>query len=201
MRSICFCLLLLYVGIYSSACKMLESDKNTYTTDRLTLVDDFADRGIASVAILPVVAEDSMDLKGKKDFREICYNLFLKKNYAPVSLTFTDRTLQDMGRFHTPLCLNNDWNTDPFKGNLSCYCDAVVFVSIERYLESGQPEQSGIIIWGKIGIFDADSMEVLYEYYTRHTLHPTDPGGGRDLFIHKALEEFAQLILGPLPAK
>lgn len=201
MRFLLLCLALIVAGVCFSGCEALQSDKNSYSTDRRFLVKDFPDRGVAGIAILPVVAEDSMDLQCKNDLREICYNVFLKKNYAPVSLTFTDRTLRDLGRLHTPLCLNKKWNTEPFQENFSTYCDALVMVSVERYLDSGQPDQSGIIIWGKIGVFDATTMELLYENYTRQTLHPTDPGGGRELFIHKALEEYAQLILGPLPTK
>ena len=84
---------------------------------------------------------------------------------------------------------------------VSTYCDAVVLVSIERYLESGQPDRFGIDIWGKLCLFNAVNMEPLYEHYTRRTLHPTDPGGGRERFIQKALEEYVELLLGSLPRK
>jgi hypothetical protein len=183
------------------ACKMLEPKKGSYSTDRLSLAKDFEQKSPANLVILPVEAADTMDFQNKNSLREICYSKLLKKGYAPLSLSFTDRTLRDLGRYHTPLSEETVWNADPFKAILAEYCDALVLVSIERYLESGQPGRSGIVVWGKVGVFDSSSMELLYEHYTRQTLHPTDPGGGRDRYIQKALEEFTELLLRGLPGK
>jgi hypothetical protein len=183
------------------ACKLPKKAKDSYPSDRLVIRPELKERKPANLAILPVEAVESMDSIGKTKLRKLIYDQFLEKDYAPLSLTFTDRTLRDMGRFHTPISLETQWNTSPFKGAMSCYCDAVAFVSIEHYLESGQPDQHGIDVWGKVALFDAETMELLMENYTRLPLHPTDPGGGRERFIRKALEEFAELLLKPLPRR
>lgn len=183
------------------ACRINKSQPEPYKTDRLTIAEDFKVKTPANIAILPVEGVGSLNATNKGRLRSNAYNIFLEKNYAPLSLSFTDRTLRKIGRNHTPLLTDDGWNTQPFKGALSSYCDAVAFISVERYLESGQPDKKGIQIWGKVGLFDTSSMELLMEYYTRQTLHPTDPGGGRDRFVRKAMEEFAELLLVHLPAK
>lgn len=189
------------VCLLSGGCKLMNSGKDTYTTDRLTIAGDFDERAPANLMVFPVETEESLDFEDKLQLREYVYDLMMKKGYAPLALTFTDRTLRDLGRYHTPLWVDSAWNLDPFKEVLAGYCDALVFITIDRYLESGQPGKSGIIIWGKVAIFDAATMDQLFEHYTRQTLHPTDPGGGRERYIHQALEEFTEILLGSLPPK
>jgi hypothetical protein len=182
------------------SCEMMQG-KGAYTTDRMVLVDGYQDKAPGSVAILPVEAVDSLDFQERGTLRDDVYNLLLKKGYAPLALPFTDRTLRDLGRSHTPLCQDQSWNVEPLKGVMGDYADALVMICVDRYLESGQPGTAGIQIWGKVGVFDSRSGEMLYEHYTRRTLHPTDPGGGRELYIQKAVEEFAQFLLSGLPEK
>jgi len=183
-----------------SACEMLQSPK-PYSSDRMIVAEDYRDRLPGSVAVFPVESVDSLDFQGKDALREDVYNLLLEKGYAPLALTFTDRTLRDLGKFHAPLCPEQKWNIEPLKGVLVDYADALVLISVEHYLESGQPDKSGIQIWGKAGVFDSRTGEMLYEHYTRQTLHPSDPGGGRELYIQKAIGEFAELLLKGLPEK
>jgi len=185
----------------STGCQVFQGGKVSYTTDRMTLSPRFHEHCPANLMILPVEGEDSLDWEGKSLLRDISYEKLMQKGYAPLSQTFVDKTLRDLGRFHTPRCLDQAWNPEPFKEILTPYCDGVVMISIERYLESGQPSRSGIVIWGKAAVFDAQSMELLYENYIRPTLHPTDPGTGRDRYIRKALEEFVDLLFGGLPPK
>ena len=187
--------------LFAAACQTTGKSPGTYDTDSLMKVRDFETRMPANLAIMPVETVDSMDVAGKGTLRKTAYKHLLQKGYAPLSTSFTDRTLRDMGRSHTPLCSGTVWNVEPFKGALSDYCEAVVFIAVERYLESGQTGRHGIDIWGKVGIFDSSTMELLFEHYTRQSLHPTDPGGGRERIIQKAVEEFAGLVLGPLPTR
>lgn len=189
------------VALLTGACTIFDPNRDPYTTDRLTVAKDYAEKAPANVIIFPVETEETIDFQGKQLLREFTYSLLMKKGYAPLALTFTDRTLRDLGRHHTPLLLEGAWNIEPFEEVLSTYCDALVFMTIDRYLESGKPGQSGIVIWGRVAIFDAKNMELLYEHYTRQTLHPTDPGGGRELYIRKALQEYIDLLLGSLPPK
>jgi hypothetical protein len=189
------------LALASIACELVGKNKDPYSTDKITMVKDFSTRAPANLAILPVESVDSMDATGRDRLRDLCYDLFMQKGYAPLSTSFVDKTLREMGKTHTPIARDKVWNTEPFKDLMATYADALVFVSIERYLESGKPDQSGIIVWGKVAIFDSLSMELLFEHFTRQTLHPTDPGGGRELFIRKALEEFTQLLLRPLPER
>lgn len=201
MRSMHVIAALAVLALVSVSCELVGKNTDPYSTDKVTVAKDFTSRAPANLAILPVEAVDSMDTEGCNRLRDLCYDLFMEKGYAPLSKTFVDKTLREMGKTHTPIVLDKVWNTEPFKETMSTYSDALVFVSIERYLESGKPDQSGIIVWGKVAIFDSLSMELLFEHFTRQTLHPTDPGGGRELFIRKALEEFTQLMLRPLPER
>ena len=187
--------------LFAAACQTTGKSPETYDTDSLKITRNFETRMPANVAIFPVESVDSMDSTGKGALRKTAYKILLQKGYAPLSISFTDRTLRDQGRSHTPLCSGTAWNVEPFKGAFSDYCEAVVFVTVERYLESGQTGRQGIDIWGKVGLFDSKTMELLFEHYTRQTLHPTDPGGGRERIIQKAVEEFSGLVFGPLPAR
>lgn len=187
--------------LLNGSCKTTDSRAKTDTTDRFTLCTDFQERAPANLAILPVGGGDVMDAKTCAMFRDSLYDLFLNKGYAPLSPAFTDKSLRDIGLFHTPVRAQSDWNTSPFTDAFTEYCDGLALISVDRYRESGQPDRFGIEIWGRVGIFDARSMDLLFEHYTRQILHPTDPGGGRERFILKALEEFSVLLLGPLPQK
>ncbi|MBU0756294.1 MAG: hypothetical protein KJ645_14225 [Planctomycetes bacterium] len=201
MRIIGLFLVLASICMMFTACNLVKSGKDPYTTDRLVVAGEYEDKSPANLMVFPVETEESLDFEDKLQLREYVYSLLMKKGYAPLALTFTDRTLRDLGRYHTPLWGEDAWNTEPFKEALAEYSDAVVFLTIDRYLESGQPGKSGILIWGKVGIFDTRSMELLFEHYTRQTLHPTDLGGGRERYIHQALKEFTEILLGALPPK
>lgn len=181
------------------ACKSPSKGPEAYKTDRITVSPRFTEVRPACVMILPVEGVDAMDGKSRTVLRRRVYDLLLEKGYAPLSLSFTDRTLRDVGRFHTPLNRGGAWNTEPFKGVFSVYCDALVFIEMERYQETGQADRFGMDMWGTVGLFDARTMEKLFEHYTRRSPHPTDPGGGRERIVRKAVEEFADLCLAPLP--
>jgi hypothetical protein len=187
--------------LIAAGCQTTGKAPETYETDSLKKAADLERRMPANVALLPVEAVEAMDFSEKDTLRKEAYGILLRKGFAPLSIAFTDRTLRDMGRMHTPLCSGTAWNTEPFKGAFADYCDALVLFSVERYQESGQTDRHGIDIWGKVGVFDARTMEMLFEHYTRQSLHPTDPGGGRERIIQKAVREFAQLVLAPLPAR
>ncbi len=190
-----------FLILAATACESISKKTESYKVDHLEISPAFQKKKPANLVILPIDAVKSLDIKGRNTLRKFAYDNFIKKGYAPLSITFTDRTLREIGRHHTPICNGTEWNRDPFMGAFSDYVDAVVLFSIERYQEAGQANRYGIEIWGKVGIFDASSMDLLFEYYTRQSLHPTDPGGGRDRIIQKALEEFSDLIFLKLPAR
>ena len=199
-----FSLILLVLGVCVAGltgCKSPSKSPEAYNTDRLSQVPGFAEKCPACVMILPVEGVESMDGTSRTVLRRRIYDLLLEKGYAPLSLSFTDRTLRDVGRYHTSLYSNGSWNTEPFKGVFGVYCDALVLVNVERYQESGQADRFGMDLWGTVGVFDARTMDRLFEHYTRRSPHPTDPGGGRERIVRKAVEEFAELLLAPLPAR
>lgn len=171
------------------------------STDYLEIAPNYDQKAPANLAILPVHAEKSVNEVNQEALRNLFYDKLMKKDYVSLSIAFTDKVLKDLGIHHTPCVMNKDWNRDAYKNVFTEYCDGVAIFSIEHYKESGQPGRYGIEIWGKAAIFDSKNMNLLFERYLRQTLYPTDPGGGRDKYIKKALEEFAALLLKKLPKK
>ena len=169
------------------------------TTDYRWICKDYSSRAPANVTILPIHGGEGLDGSARDALRNLIYDGVMDKGYAPLSTSFTDRTLREIGLLHTPVVRDGKWNLEPLKDRFTAYCDALAVFTIERYTVSGQPGRFGIEIWGKMGLFDTKTMEPLFEHYTRQRLHPTDAGGGRDRFIRRAHQSYVKQILGRLP--
>jgi hypothetical protein len=161
----------------------------------------FKDKPFSNLAILPVSAVDTVKPEERDMVRKSLYALFLKKDYAPLSPGFTDKTLADLGLSQIPICTQYAWNTSPFKGCFSDYCDALAFVSIERRQASREPGSGKVEVWGKLAIHDSLSMELLYEHYVQCALPTAASRPGMIGGVPEPLEAMAGLLLDPLPGK
>ncbi len=192
------------LALFSGACKTVDSvpepveNSSPDVSDNFEICDGFYKTAPANLMILPIEALDFVDYRERDILRKSVYDNLLEKEYAPLSIAFTNRTLKALDRSHTPLSKDEAWNTEPFTGAFSSYCDAVVFISIKSYIETSRPE---IDIRAKAGLFDSVSMELLFEVSTRRKLHCTDPAVDRQRFMSKAMEDFARLLLQDLPPK
>ena len=166
--------------------------------DHMEISRDYERLAPADVAVLPVYAIKSMDGDKRKTMRRSVYDLFLEKGYAPVAIGYTDDLLYKKGLHDLRLAYRNSWNAEPFKKLF--FCDGVVMISIESFREPGSPDGEGIEIWGKIALFDAETMGLLYENHIRRNLLITDPGS-RQKYLNQAILDFSRELVSYLPDK
>jgi hypothetical protein len=136
------------------------------------------------------------DIRGK--IRQCLYDLMMAKGYAPLSFGYVDGLMRDKGAYDEPLSTRYSWDVEPCRGMF--FCDGIMAVSIESFHEPGRPGDQGIEIWGKVALFDAGTLEVLYEHYIRRTLFVTDPGS-REAYLARAVKDFTRDLLNYLPDK
>jgi len=191
---------LLMVGLcfFPVATGCLNIDKKSPHVDYMDIHQDFAAVAPADIAVVPVEAVRSMDRSDREKIRTDLYDLLMAKGYAPVALEYIDQLLADKGLLKQDAATIRKWKTDTYRDLF--FSDALLMVSIESFSEPGLPDNEGIEIWGKIGLFDSKTMEVLYEHYIRRNLILSDPGS-REKYVAQALRDFSRELLAYLPDK
>jgi|GEM_PF-3576736 len=176
----------------------LQVEKKSPHVDYMDIHENYAKIAPADIAVIPVDAVRSMDRDYRSKIRFDLYDLLLNKGYAPVALDYVDEILADQGLLSTEPAPPRTWKTAPLRDLF--FSDALLMVSIESFAEPGLPDNEGIEIWGKIALFDAKTMDVLYEHYIRRNLILSDPGS-REKYVSQALKVFSRELLAYLPDK
>ncbi len=173
-------------------------DQGDGTTMRTEIAADFDRSAPADVAVLPVSSATGLDDDSLASLRRRIYTSLIEKDYAPGGVEYVDKLLRSRGLDGVRLSSRLAWNTAPFKGLF--FYDGIAMISVDRFERTDGSGVERIEIHGKMALFDAETMALLYEKTHSSSLRQRSTES-RDDFQSRVIREFAEQLVSPLPRK